>query len=129
MILFVSQTFSGHIHDKTIADTAYSIPAGFTLLQDSGYQGYAPLGVKIIQPQKKPKGKELSKEQKARNREISIDRVRIEHAIGSVKRARIVKDECRLRKDKFVDKGTSKNSNFSHLIFSAHFFEKTVVIW
>ena len=102
-ILFVSQTFSGHVHDKTIADTAYSIPAGFTLLQDSGYQGYEPSGVKIIQPQKKPKGKELTQEQKARNREISADRVRIEHAIGSVKRARIVKDECRLRKDNFVE--------------------------
>ena len=54
-ILFVSPTFSGRIHDKTIADNAYSIPEGFTLLQDSGYQGYAPLGVEIIQPQKKTK--------------------------------------------------------------------------
>ena len=33
-ILFVSQTFN--VHDKTIADTVYNIPAGFTLLQDSG---------------------------------------------------------------------------------------------
>jgi hypothetical protein len=103
-VLFVSQTFNGRIHDKTIADTAYSIPAGFTLLQDSGYQGYAPFGVKIIQPQKKPKGKELTEEEKERNRKISSDRVRIEHTIGSVKRARIVKDECRLRKDNFVNK-------------------------
>jgi len=102
-ILFVSPTFSGRIHDKTIADTSYSIPAGFKLLQDSSYQGYAPLGVEIIQPQKKPKGKELTKEQKDRNREISVDRVRIEHTIGSIKRARIVKDECRLRKDNFVE--------------------------
>jgi len=102
-ILFVSPTFSGRVHDKTIADTAYSIPSGFTLLQDSGYQGYAPSGVEIIQPQKKPKGKELTKEQKDRNREISVDRVRIEHTIGSVKRARIVKDECRLRKGNFVE--------------------------
>jgi hypothetical protein len=103
MILFVSQTFSGRIHDKTIADNAYHIPAGFTLFQDSGYQGYSPLGVKIIQPQKKPKGKDLAEEQKVRNREISINRVRVEHAIGSVKRVRIVKDEGRLRKDNFVN--------------------------
>ena len=102
-VLFVSQTFSGRIHDKTIADNAYHIPAGFTLLQDSGYQGYAPFGVKIIQPQKKPKGKNLTQEQKLRNSEISADRVRIEHAIGSIKRARIVKDECRLRKDNFLN--------------------------
>jgi len=103
MILFVSPTFNGRVHDKTIADNAYQIPAGFTLLQDTGYQGYNPFGVKIIQPQKKPKGKELTQEQKERNKEISIDRVRVEHAIGSVKRARIVKDECRLRRNNFVN--------------------------
>ena len=103
LILYVSRTFAGRIHDKTIADEAYSIPAGFTLAQDTGYQGYRPEGVKIIQPQKKPKGKELTKEQKESNRKISSFRVRVEHAIGSVKRYRIVKDECRLRKNNFVD--------------------------
>jgi hypothetical protein len=103
MVLFVSQAFCGNVHDKTIADTAYEIPAGFTLFQDSGYQGYAPFGVQIIQPKKKPKGKKLTKEEKERNREISVDRVRVEHAIGSVKRAKIVKDQCRLRKDNFVN--------------------------
>jgi hypothetical protein len=104
VILFVSQTFSGNVHDKTIADAAYSIPAGFTLLQDSGYQGYNPSGVHVIQPKKKPKGKELTNAEKEKNREIAADRVRVEHAIGSVKRARIVKDECRLRRDNFVSK-------------------------
>ena len=103
LILFVSRTFSGKTHDKTIADSAYSIPSGYTIVQDTGYQGYRPAGVKIIQPQKKPKGKELTKEQKDENRKISSFRVRVEHAIGSVKRYRIVKDECRLRKNNFVD--------------------------
>ena len=102
-ILFASQTFSGRIHDKTIADTAYNIPPVFTLFQDSGYQGYAPFGVEIIQPQKKPEGKELTKGQRDKNREISAKRVRVEHTIGSVKRARIVKDECRVRKNKFIE--------------------------
>jgi hypothetical protein len=103
LILYVSRTFAGRIHDKTIADEDYSIPAGFTLAQDTGYQGYRPEGVKIIQPQKKPKGKELTKEQKESNRKISSFRVRVEHAIGGVKRYRIVKDECRLRKNNFVE--------------------------
>jgi hypothetical protein len=102
-VLFVSQTFGGRVHDKTIADTSYHIPAGFTLIQDTGYQGYNPFEVEIIQPKKKPKGKDLTQEQKARNREIAADRVRVEHAIGSVKRERIVKDECRLRKNNFVN--------------------------
>ena len=52
-VLFVSQTFSGKVHDKTIADESYTIPAGYTLMQDTGYQGYRPEGVTIIQPQKK----------------------------------------------------------------------------
>jgi hypothetical protein len=103
LVLYVSRTFPGRIHDKTIADSAYIIPAGYTLAQDSGYQVYRPEGVKIIQPQKKPKGKDLTEEQKEENRRISSFRVRVEHAIGSVKRYRIVKDECRLRKNNFVD--------------------------
>jgi hypothetical protein len=93
LILFVSRTFSGKTHDKTIADSAYSIPPGYTLLQDTGYQGYRPEGVKIIQPKKKSKGKDLTEEEKEENRKISSFRVRVEHAVGSVKRYRIVKDE------------------------------------
>ena len=103
LVLYVSATFYGRVHDKRIADEAYAIPEGFTLVQDTGYQGYAPQGVKIIQPKKKPKGKSLTEEEKAENRDISSFRVRVEHAIGSVKRYRIVKDECRLRKNNFVD--------------------------
>ena len=103
IILYVSPTFSGKVHDKRIADNCYTIAEGFTLFQDTGYQGYTPAGVKIIQPQKKPRGKELTKEQKTANQKISAVRVRVEHAIGSVKRYRIVKDECRLRKNNFVN--------------------------
>jgi hypothetical protein len=103
MVVFASQTFHGSVHDKKIADSSYRIPPGFTLVQDSGYQGYRPERVRVIQPQKKPKGKELTAEQKRGNRVISSFRVRVEHAIGSIKRCRIVKDECRLRKDNFVE--------------------------
>lgn len=101
-ILFLSLTVNAKMHDKKIADTHYSINAGFELWQDTGYQGFNPDGVLIMQPIKKPKGKELTAQQKEYNRYISQVRVRIEHAIGSMKRYRIVKDECRLRKNKFV---------------------------
>ena len=73
------------------------------LAQDTGYQGYRPDGVLIFQPKKKPRGGELTKEEKEENSRISSFRVRVEHAIGSTKRYRIVKDECRLRKNNFVD--------------------------
>jgi hypothetical protein len=103
LLLYASPTFDGRVHDKKIADAAYSIPPGFTLAQDTGYQGYRLEGVTIFQPQKKPKGKELTPEQKQDNRLISSFRVRVEHAIGSIKRYRTVKDECRLRKNLFVE--------------------------
>jgi hypothetical protein len=103
IILFLSPTVNAKMHDKKMADTLYSIQEGFELWQDTGYQGYKPYGVTIHQPIKKPKGKELTEQQKEYNRYISQVRVRVEHAIGSIKRYRIVKDECRLRKNKFVD--------------------------
>ena len=81
----------------------YSFPVPCTLYQDTGYQGYEPEGVEIIQPVKKPKGKELSRQDKEYNKKVSAIRVRIEHVIGSAKVMRIVKDECRLRANNFVE--------------------------
>ncbi|MDR0893425.1 MAG: transposase family protein [Mediterranea sp.] len=103
LILFVSKTHAGKVHDKTLADTCYTILEGFTLWQDTGYQGYMPEGVKVLQPKKKPRGRELTAEEKRENARISSYRVRVNHAIGSAKRCRIVKDECRLRKNNFVN--------------------------
>lgn len=99
-ILYVSPNYAGPVHDKRMAED-YTIPPSFVLWQDTGYQGYAPEGVTVVQPTKKPKGGELSEEQRHENRSISSIRVRIEHFIGGVKRFRIVKDECRAYKDNF----------------------------
>ncbi|KAA6302840.1 MAG: hypothetical protein EZS26_001010 [Candidatus Ordinivivax streblomastigis] len=54
-------------------------------------------------PTRKPKGKNLSEKQKQENREISSFRILVEHAIGGVKRCRIVKDRFRCYKDGFED--------------------------
>ena len=104
LILFVSQTVSGKTHDKKMADTMYSFPVPCVLYQDTGYQGYAPEKTTVIQPIKKRKGKILTQEEKEFNREVSRIRVRVEHTIGSVKFMRIVKDECRLRANSFVER-------------------------
>lgn len=102
-ILFLSPTVAGKVHDKKVADLYYTIAKGFRLWQDTGYQGYRPEGVTIMQPIKKPRGKELTEEQKAYNRTIASFRIRVEHAIGSCKRYRIVKEEIRHRCTEFVD--------------------------
>lgn len=103
-ILFTSPTVEGKMHDKKIADTMYSFPYECVLQQDTGYQGYASQNVTVIQPTKKPKGNELTAEQKAANTEISRTRIKVGYAIGGAKLLRVVKDECRLRKNNFVGK-------------------------
>ncbi len=50
----------------------------------------------IVTPHKKPKGKELSAEQRAENKMVSSARVYVEHGIRRVKGFRIVRDEYRM---------------------------------
>ena len=104
-IILLTPTCEGKKHDKKIADeTGLSFPEGSSLCQDTGFQGYSLTNVTMIQPKKKPRGKELTPEEKESNRQISLLRIRVEHAIGGVKRYRIVKDQLRVRKDEFRDR-------------------------
>jgi DDE superfamily endonuclease len=48
--------------------------------------------VDIIQPPKKPRGQDLTRAQKAKNRRRARRRVRIEHVNSSVKRCRMLKE-------------------------------------
>jgi len=73
------------------------------LWQDTGFHGHLPDGINVKMPTKKPKGKELTVEQKETNRSISSFRVLVEHAIGGAKRCRIVKDRFRCHKFGFDD--------------------------
>jgi hypothetical protein len=47
---------------------------------------------------KKPTGKELTAEQKQKNKAITSFRIWIEHAIGGVKKCRILKERFRCHK-------------------------------
>ena len=103
-ILWLSETFAGSVHDKKIADEQQvQFPAGITLWQDTGFLGHNPENVTVKMPTKKPKGKELTKEQKEENRKISSFRILVEHAIGRAKRCRIVKERFRCTKFGFDD--------------------------
>lgn len=104
LMLFISPTVCGSVHDKRIADTHYSFPYSCMLMQDSGYQGYSPDNARVVQPAKKPKGKDLTPEQRRENREISRKRIRVEHAIGGTKIMHVVRHECRLRANDYVGK-------------------------
>lgn len=103
-MIYLTETVEGRRHDKKLADESkYRLPEESILLQDTGFQGLFLENVVIIQPKKKPKGKELTREEKEKNREISAIRVRIEHVISGIKRCRIVKDKFRNYKKGFKD--------------------------
>lgn len=102
--MFLSDTYCGRVHDKAICDgEEYAFPEGSVLWQDSGFQGFAPAGVTIKQPKKKPRNQPLSEVDKQHNQEISSQRVEIEHHIGGIKRCNIVVHKFRNRTDYFAD--------------------------
>jgi DDE superfamily endonuclease len=78
--------------------TPYPLPTGSRLLQDLGFLAFTLDHVEIIRPTRQPRGRALTRAQKAANRRIARRRVRIAHVNSSVKRCRIVHDTCRLRK-------------------------------
>ena len=60
------------MHDKAMADEEQvRFPDGIHLFQDSGYQGFEPQNVFIVQPFKKPRKAELNPIQKWFNQYVS----------------------------------------------------------
>jgi hypothetical protein len=101
---FLSHTCEGKAADKSMAElSGYTLPPGSCLSQDKGVQGVVLPGITIFQPKKTPPGGDLPPPEKAANRRISSLRMRMEHAIGGVKRYRSVKDKIRLLKDGIRD--------------------------
>jgi hypothetical protein len=81
----LSPTCEGKKHDKTMADEQdLTFPPNSKLWQDTGFQGYEPANTTTFQPKKKPKGGELTAEEKAQNTAISSARMGVEHSIGGV---------------------------------------------
>jgi len=99
-ILLLTKTREGKVHDyKNFKDEDIggNLPNDIPVILDNGFQGVQKDNpdLMVVMPKKKPKGKELTPEEKENNREISSSRVVNEHAIGGVKRLRIVSDVYR----------------------------------
>src|SRR5262249_49782805 len=104
MILFLSDTYGGRVHDLRIAEaTPYPLPAGSHLLPDLGFLAFTLPEVDILMPTKKPRGQELTREQQRANQTLHYRRLRIEHVNSRVKRCRMVKDRMRLWKQGIRD--------------------------
>jgi hypothetical protein len=64
--------YAGSTHDKRIADaTPYPLPAGSRLLQDLRFLTFTLEQVEITMPTRKPRGRHLTRAQKAANRRIA----------------------------------------------------------
>lgn len=106
-ILVLSQAYPGKAHDKGILNTegwAEWIPDEVKIQGDSGFQGLQNEYVNVEIPHKKPKGGELTAEQKAENRVLAQERVVVEHAFGGLKRYGIAAQVYRNRKENFDDR-------------------------
>jgi len=104
VVRYLSNTYAGSVHNKRICDEeAYTFPLGCVLLKDTGFQGYELDHIQTYQPKKKPRGHELTAEEKAENTMISRIRILVEHVIAGVKRCHIVQDMFRNTKDQFDD--------------------------
>jgi DDE superfamily endonuclease len=68
------------------------------LFQALGFLAFTLPEVTILRPTKKPRGRELTREQQRTHQALHQRRRRIEHVNSRVKRCRIVKDRLRLWK-------------------------------
>ncbi len=102
VILFISRPYEGVAHDFSILKMEFPPHqnwfANFEVRLDLGYQGFkdAYKCLKLLIPNKKPKGASLTESQKEENRAISRERVKVEHSLAGLKRFRILSDRLRM---------------------------------
>jgi len=114
-IIYFSSTVEGKKHDCAEFKDEFSwqppvghsqIMRNYHVCTDLGFLGiektYPWLNIQM--PKKKPKGKELTEEEKQKNKEINSIRVKVEHAIGGIKRFGVISDIFRNKQDEFNDK-------------------------
>ena len=94
-IASVSPSHPGSRHDLAVRRSGPKLPRRARAYGDSAYQGYDKDHEAIDYPYKKPKGGQLTEEEKEYNKGLSRFRVRVEHKIGQVKRFRIVSNPFR----------------------------------
>ena len=99
----MSEAYHGSCHDYAMLKNEFNPKAGnwfenFELLVDLGFLGInKDYSSKVKIPNKKPRKKELSPEQKEYNKSISQIRIKVEHSIGGLKRYRILSDRLRMK--------------------------------
>lgn len=109
LVLFVSHSYVGVSHDFSILKTEFPPEKNwfknFGVEVDLGFQGFEKDYIcKYLRiPNKRKKNQELTDEQKKENKEISSDRIMVEHSIGGMKRYRILCDRLRMHDYRLYD--------------------------
>lgn len=112
-IHFLSASYTGSTHDKTLWDDLSINSNGVSLLMDLGFLGTEQKQNNILIPFKKPPKQELSKVKKQLNRAMAKLRVVIEHAFAAVKRLKIIQQKIRIR-------SYQKRSSIVRIAFALH---------
>ena len=93
---------AGRAHDfRLFQRSRLPLPAGTECLADSGYLGLAKCHRNSRLPRKKSKRHPLTDEQRAANRQLSRERIVVEHIIRSLKIFRILSERYRNRRKRF----------------------------
>jgi DDE superfamily endonuclease len=88
-VILLTKAKPGRIHDKRQLDEEQlieNIPDEVAIEGDLGFQGLEKAYDNVHLPHKKPRGKELTPQQKTENRIFSGQRVKCEHAHAGIKR-------------------------------------------
>lgn len=109
-IHFVSSTYKGKVHDFTILKNEFPCQLNWfsklSVRVDLGFQGitdtyqfkelFIPIKKKRV---KKGESNDLTKEQIVLNKELGKERIYVEHAIGGMKRYKILVHQCTSKKE------------------------------
>lgn len=106
-ILLLTHTANGKEHDYPLLKKSklpQHIPKKVTTYLDLGFKGIdKDYSLRTVMPFRKPRTRNLTREQKKFNKKTSRFRVRIENALAGVKRLRCITDVCRNRSEELKD--------------------------
>jgi IS5 family transposase len=95
-------TTEGKRHDyRLLKDSRVRLKKETKAVLDSGYQGAQKEHANTVLPLKKPKGGQLTKEQKCFNKSVAQERIVNENVIGSIKRFKIIAERYRNRRKRY----------------------------
>lgn len=99
-IVHISKTQPGSIHDFNLYKQGPSLAKETRVLADSGYQGLQKIHPHTELPYKKSKNRELTQDEKNRNKTLSSMRVKVENVFAQIKVFKILSDRYRNPRNK-----------------------------